>query len=325
MKILVTGAAGFIGSHLCEALLSGGNQVVGLDNFDTFYDPGLKRMNIELSSTNNSFRFVEGDILNSKFLDVIFAEEQFDLVIHLAAKAGVRPSIIDPVSYQRVNVEGTLNILEHLRQNKVSKFIFASSSSVYGNNKKIPYSETDAVDFTISPYAATKKAGEVLAYTYHHLYGIHTTCLRFFTVYGPRQRPEMAIRSFTDKIISGNPLILFGNGQSLRDYTFIDDIIHGILASIKHLNGYEILNLGESHTTSLIDLVRFLERALNKKAIIEYRPMQPGDVDQTFADIRKAQELIGYSPKTKIEDGIRRFVQWYVTSGLQKTHSSIIP
>lgn len=312
MKVLVTGGAGFIGSHLCDALLVLNHEVVCLDNFDTFYDPNLKRQNILSSSKKNTFKLVQASILDSSGLDTLFSQERFDLVVHLAAKAGVRPSIEDPLSYQKVNVEGSLNILEQLRKHKVMKFLFASSSSVYGNNKKVPYSETDVVDFAISPYAATKKAGEVLAYTYHHLYGIHTTCLRFFTVYGPRQRPEMAIRYFTDRIMTGKPIVLFGDGGSLRDYTFIDDIVHGIMAAINHLDGFEILNLGESKTTSLKNLVKLLENALKKEAIIEYKPMQPGDVDQTYANIDKARRLISYNPQISIENGIQKFVEWYL-------------
>jgi UDP-glucuronate 4-epimerase len=311
MNILVTGGAGFIGSHLCEALLKKGHRVLCYDNFDTFYDPSIKERNITSCLTSDRFRLMRNDILDLSALHEAFESERIDIVIHLAARAGVRPSIQDPVLYQKVNIEGTMNILESLRMYSVKKFIIASSSSVYGNNEKTPYAESDNVDCAISPYAATKKACEVLAYTYHHLYDIDTICLRFFTVYGPRQRPEMAIHNFTRSILRGDRIKLFGDGTSKRDYTYIEDIIGGLLQCLDHLKGYEILNLGESETTSLAELVSMIEKAANKKALIEWLPHQPGDVAVTYADISKARQLIGYDPKTKIDAGIEKFVQWF--------------
>lgn len=311
MTILVTGGAGFIGSHLCEALLKKKHRVICYDNFDDFYDPAVKEQNIAWCLGHSNFFLVRNDILDTDTLRRTFESDNIEVVIHLAARAGVRPSIQNPKLYQKVNVEGTINILEVLREFSVKKLILASSSSVYGNNEKVPYSETDNVDYTISPYAATKKACEVLAYTYHHLYQIDTFCLRFFTVYGPRQRPEMAIHSFTKSIYDGAAVKLFGDGSSQRDYTYIDDIIDGIVKCLDHFNGYEILNLGESQTTRLIDLVRLIEERVGKKAQIEWLPMQPGDVRVTFADISKAQRLIGYDPKTLIQAGIEQFVHWF--------------
>lgn len=314
MTILVTGGAGFIGSHLCEALLEQNHRVICFDNFDDFYDPGIKERNISFCMAHSQFKLVRNDILNYPALCDIFRANSVDLVIHLAARAGVRPSIQNPLLYQKVNVEGTMNILEALREFSIKKLILASSSSVYGNNTKIPYAETDNVDFAISPYAATKKACEVLAHTYHHLYKIDTFCLRFFTVYGPRQRPEMAIHYFTRSICDGAKINLYGDGTSMRDYTYIDDIIHGIMSCIDNLQGYEILNLGESQTTSLIELVRMIEEAAGKKTEINWLPMQPGDVQKTFADIDKARRLINYSPKIKIKEGIERFLLWYLNN-----------
>ena len=311
MNILVTGGAGFIGSHLCEALLYRKHRVFCIDNFDSFYDPKIKEKNIAPLVNHPGFSLFRYDILNAGELDSVFEQNRIEMVIHLAAKAGVRPSIENPSLYQKVNVEGTTNILEAMRRYSVKKLILASSSSVYGNNKKIPYSEMDNVDFAISPYAATKKACEVLAYTYHHLYGIDTFCLRFFTVYGPRQRPEMAIHNFTRSIIEGSKIKMFGDGSTKRDYTYVDDIIDGIIKCANHCNGFEILNLGESQTTTLKDIILMIEKAVGRKALIEQYPMQPGDVDITFADISKAKEIIGYNPQTKIDAGIKKFVQWY--------------
>lgn len=312
MNVLVTGGAGFIGSHVCEALLNDRHEVTCLDNFNDFYDPAIKHLNIQNCVLQPSFKLVIGDILDREGLDQLFKHNRFDMVIHLAAMAGVRPSIAAPLLYQKVNVEGTVNLLEVMRKFSVKKLIMASSSSVYGNNKKIPYAETDNVDCAISPYAATKKACEVLAYTYYHLFQIETFCLRFFTVYGPRQRPEMAIHYFTRMIDRGEPINVFGDGNTFRDYTYIDDIVYGILGCVRHLRGYEILNLGESETTSLIDLICYIEQALDKKAQINWMPLQAGDVEKTFADIQKAQWILGYKPQTKIQDGIKKFIEWYV-------------
>lgn len=312
MNVLVTGGAGFIGSHVCEALLNDQHEVTCLDNFNDFYDPAIKHLNIQNCLLHPSFKLVIGDILDRDGLDQLFTHNRFDMVIHLAAMAGVRPSIVAPLLYQKVNVEGTINLLEVMRKFLVKNLIMASSSSVYGNNKKIPYAETDNVDCAISPYAATKKACEVLAYTYYHLFQIETFCLRFFTVYGPRQRPEMAVHYFTRMIDRGDPINVFGDGNTFRDYTYIDDIVQGILGCLYKLKGYEILNLGESETTSLIDLIRCIEQALDKKAQINWMPLQAGDVEKTFADIQKAQWMLGYKPQTKIQDGIKKFVEWYV-------------
>lgn len=315
MNILVTGGAGFIGSHLCEALLRQNHRVVAVDNFDPFYDPAIKESNMADCMKSKAFVLHRGDILDAGLLDLLFVREKFDVVVHLAAKAGVRPSLQDPLGYAKVNVEGTLNILESMRKHNVGKLILASSSSVYGNNTKVPYSETDNVDHTISPYAATKKACEILAYTYYHLYGIETFCLRFFTVYGPRQRPEMAIHAFTKAIFQGQPVNVFGDGHTCRDYTYVDDIVQGILQCMAHLRGFEVLNLGESRTVALIDLVKWIEKHTGKKAAITYLPEQPGDVKQTYANIAKARDLVGYDPQIQIPEGIGRFVEWFRSAG----------
>lgn len=310
-RILVTGAAGFIGSHLCEALLKRGDRVVGVDNFDPYYPPEIKRRNLSAVADHENFRFSETSILDLPGMRSIFAGEGFSHVVHLAAKAGVRPSIQDPAAYQKSNVEGTTNMLELLKEFDVRRFVFASSSSVYGNNKKVPFAETDNVDFPISPYAATKKAGELLCYTYHHLYGTHVYAMRFFTVYGPRQRPDMAIHKFTRLIDEGKPIQVYGYGKPRRDFTYIDDIIQGLLSAVDRVNGYEIINLGESQTITTNELIEAIESALGKKAIREEMPMQPGDVEQTFADISKARRLLDYHPETPVSLGIKRFVEWY--------------
>jgi len=312
MNYLVTGGAGFIGSHLVERLLTEGEGVVCLDNFDDFYDPKLKRRNIQGALQNPHFRLVEGDLRNEGDLERAFQGMKIGAVAHLAARAGVRPSIQDPRPYVDTNVRGTLNLLEACRKNGVRRFLLASSSSVYGNNPKVPFSEKDPVDNPISPYAATKKATELLAHAYHHLHGLDIVCLRFFTVYGPRQRPEMAIHQFTRRIHEGQRISLFGKGESERDYTYIDDAIEGTRKALAREHGYEIYNLGESQTTSLLQLVRMLEERLGKKALIDILPEQPGDVERTFADIRKAEERLEYRPKMKIEEGLTRFVRWYL-------------
>ena len=311
-SILVTGGAGFIGSHLVDQLLEAGHRVTALDNFNDFYDPTIKRRNSEPHREYSTYRLVEGDIRDRKTVDECFKTGQFEEIIHLAAMAGVRPSIANPVLYQEVNLIGTMNLLEACRENKVGKFIFASSSSVYGNNEKVPFSETDPVDNPISPYASTKKSGELMAYTYHHLYDIPTACLRFFTVYGPRQRPEMAIHLFTDRIARGEPIQMFGEGKTKRDYTFIEDIVSGILACRTAEFSYEIFNLGRSDTVELADLIAKIEHHLEKKARIINKPTQPGDVNRTFADIEKARKMLGYEPKVSIDQGLARFVDWYL-------------
>ncbi len=309
--ILVTGAAGFIGSHLCEALLSRGDVVIGVDNFDPFYSEEIKRRNIKNILQNPNFHFYPISILDIGELEKVFNSHQITHVVHLAAKAGVRPSIQQPLIYQKYNVEGTSIILETARKFEIKKIIFASSSSVYGNNKKVPFSEKDPVDNPISPYAATKKAGELICYTYHHLFGMDIFALRFFTVYGPRQRPEMAIHKFTRLIDQGKPIQVYGYGKPERDYTYIDDIIQGVIKAIDRVSGYEIFNLGESQTISLNNLISFIEEALGKRAIREDLPIQPGDVNRTFADISKARKMLDYNPTTSVAEGIKKFVDWF--------------
>jgi len=311
-NILITGAAGFIGSHLSERLLQEGSRIICLDNLDTFYDPQMKRENLKPLLANNNFTMIEGDIRDLKLLTDIFEGNRIDIIVHIAARAGVRPSIKEPLLYYDVNVRGTTNLLEMAKNYHVKKFIFASSSSVYGENKKVPFSEDDNVDFPISPYAATKKAGELISFTYHHLYGIPVNCLRFFTVYGPRQRPEMAIHKFTRLIYEGKSIPVYGDGTSRRDYTYIDDLISGITASVNTELGYEIINLGESKTVKLTELISLIEENLQKKAIIEWLPDQPGDVPVTFADIGKARRLLGYAPCIDIKEGAGRFVEWFL-------------
>ena len=310
MTILVTGAAGFIGSHLSERLVRQGMSVVGLDNFDPFYEPAVKWNNIAELLTSPNFKLVEGDIRNPVLAEKVFREGQFDMVVHLAAKAGVRPSIQDPAGYVNVNINGTVILLEAARAAGIKKFIFASSSSVYGNNEKVPFSETDNVDNPISPYAATKKAGELICYTYSHLYGMDITCLRFFTVYGPRQRPDLAIHKFARLIEQSKAIPVYGDGSMERDFTYIDDIIDGVVASMKQCQGYHIYNLGESRPVRLDVLIAELEKALGKKAIIDRQPEQPGDVKRTFADVQKAVLELGYQPKTHLADGLKAFVVW---------------
>lgn len=318
MRILVTGAAGFIGSHLTEKLLDNNHHVVGLDNFDNYYDRAMKESNLKQALAHSNFSLVRGDILDTNTFDGSLAGDTFDVVVHLAAKAGVRPSIKNPLSYFKTNVEGTLNLLEFCRNTSVSRLIFASSSSVYGNNEKVPFAETDSVDNPISPYAASKKAGELLCYNYHHLYGLQIHALRFFTAYGPRQRPDMAIHKFTKLIAEGKPIQLYGDGDLRRDFTYIDDIIQGIVNSIRCVRGFEVINLGESRTVRVAELVALIEKHLGKKAIVESVPIPPGDVKETFADISKARRLIQYTPSVEIEQGIQRFLQWYL-----ETHSRL--
>jgi UDP-glucuronate 4-epimerase len=310
MKIIVTGAAGFIGSHLCERLLREGLSVVGIDNFDNFYDPKIKRDNIKACLQNKRFRLLEADIRDADAMNIA-AGEGADVVVHLAARAGVRPSIEQPELYADVNINGTLILLEAARKHGIGKFIFGSTSSVYGNNKKVPFSEDDNVDYPISPYAATKKAGELICHTYHHLYGISLTCLRYFTVYGPRQRPDLAIHKFVRLIEQGRSVPIYGDGSMMRDFTYIDDIIDGTMASIRKCAGYSIYNLGESRPITVNDLIKEIEKTLDKKAAIEYLPLQPGDVVRTYADVTKAGRDLGYTPKTGISDGLKQFVEWF--------------
>jgi len=309
MKVLVTGAAGFIGSHLCERLLRDGWQVLGVDNFDDFYDPQIKRHNIAGCLENDNFELVEADIRDRTAMNDVVASG-VDIIVHLAARAGVRPSIDQPLLYADVNVNGTIVLLEAAKEQRTGKFIFGSSSSVYGNNKKVPFSEDDNVDFPISPYAATKKAGELICHTYHHLYEMSITCLRYFTVYGPRQRPDLAIHKFARLIGQGKPISIYGDGTMSRDFTYIDDIIEGTVAAMEKCGGFHIYNLGESRPITVNDLVAEIEKALGKKAIKEYVPPQPGDVERTYADVIKAVNELGYNPSTNIADGLARFVAW---------------
>ncbi|OQX95765.1 epimerase [candidate division KSB1 bacterium 4572_119] len=313
MLYLVTGGAGFIGSHLIERLLELGHEIDCLDNFNDYYDPKIKYSNIKKCNDFDNFKLIEGDILDEELLDQIFRQQQYDAIIHLAARAGVRPSVQQPKLYQEVNVRGTLNLLEKAKEQKIEKFVMASSSSVYGNNKKVPFSETDSVDNPISPYAATKKACELIGYTYASLYDISVTCLRFFTVYGPRQRPDMAIHKFTKLIANNKEIPVYGNGKVKRDFTYITDIVDGVLRSIEKCNGYNIYNLGESDVIELMDLISIIEKYLGKKANIDWRPRQPGDVDITYADVSKAKTELGYNPQVSIEAGLKKFVEWFKT------------
>ena len=309
--VFVTGAAGFIGSHVSEALLARGDRVFGFDNFDPFYDRRIKESNLAPLSAHPSFSFVEGDIRDASALARWGEGIPPDALIHLAAKAGVRPSVADPVGYADVNVHGTIRMLEWARERKVPKVLFASSSSVYGGNTKVPFSEDDFVDHPVSPYAATKKAGELLCHTYCHLYGMNVAALRFFTVYGPRQRPEMAIHKFTRRILDGKEIDLYGDGSSRRDYTYIEDIVSGVLGAMTAPPGYRVYNLGESATISLSNLVALIEGACGKAAVRRFKPPQPGDVPVTYADISRAREEFGYDPRTSIERGVTLFVDWY--------------
>lgn len=314
MHYLVTGGAGFIGSHLTDRLLDQGHSVISLDNFNDYYDPLIKEQNIRQCKEQSGFQLVRGDILDQSLLNKTFKENNFDAIIHLAARAGVRPSVQQPQLYQEVNVSGTLNLLEVAKKFQIPRFIMASSSSVYGNNQKVPFSESDNVDNPISPYAATKKACELMGYTYSYLYNMSISCLRFFTVYGPRQRPDMAIHKFTKLIANSQPIPVFGDGKVRRDFTYITDIIKGVERAIERCNGYKIYNLGESRVIELLELVSLIEKYLEKKASIKWLPPQPGDVQITYADISKAKKELDYNPEIDIEKGIQNFVQWYRTN-----------
>ena len=316
--ILVTGCAGFIGSHVCELLLKNGYKVIGVDNFDPFYPRAIKEKNLNHFIDHKDFKFYEVDITTG--LDVV-QEQDIKLVVHLAAKAGVRPSIEDPAGYNLTNITGTQKVHEFMQAKSIRKLVFASSSSVYGNNKKVPFNEEDNVDNPISPYAFTKKAGELMNYTFHHLYKIDIVNLRFFTVYGPRQRPDLAINKFVKKISNNEPLVLFGNGNTARDYTYIDDTTAGILAAIRycmgHENVYQTVNLGNNSPVSLTDLVDTIYSIMNRKKQLIYEPMQPGDVDITFADIEKAGLLFNYHPQMDIITGLKKYTDWF-TAGQGK-------
>ncbi|HLB59241.1 MAG TPA: NAD-dependent epimerase/dehydratase family protein [Bdellovibrionota bacterium] len=311
--ILVTGGAGFIGSHLVNTLLlKRDSKVIVLDNFDPFYDPSIKRENILPFASSPHFQLVEGDILNRGIVEEVISTFKPGVIIHLAALAGVRPSLKDPVRYWMVNLVGTTHLLEVAISQGVQHFVFGSSSSVYGNISKVPFSESDSADVPLSPYAATKRAGELLCSTYNQIYSLPMTVLRFFTVYGPSQRPEMAIHKFTRMIEEGTPIPLYGDGGMLRDYTYVDDIVSGIIASIdRPTPGLEIYNLGNSQPVALRDLVQMIESSLGKPAKIENLPEQPGDVQITFADIQKARWNLGFEPRVGIQEGIGRFVAWF--------------
>ena len=312
-NLLITGGAGFIGSHLGERLLSTGvEHITVVDDFNNFYAPSIKRENISDVLTNPKYTLVEADIRDRSALEKIFGENKFDCIVHLAARAGVRPSLAEPELYAETNINGTLNLLELARHHDIKKFVFGSSSSVYGINAKVPFSEDDPIRQPISPYAATKGAGELLCHTYSHLYGIRCVCLRFFTVYGPRQRPDLAIHKFARLISDGKAIPVFGDGTTRRDYTYVNDIISGVTAAIEYdKTDYEVINLGESRTVELRELIELLEKELDAHAQIDRQPPQPGDVPQTFADIGKARLLLDYNPRTQIEEGIHEFVQWF--------------
>ncbi len=318
-NILITGGAGFIGSHLVDRLLAEGDwRITVIDDLNDFYSPEIKRVNIAGHLTNADYRLVEADIRDTGALAEVFANAGFDVIVHLAARAGVRPSLSQPRLYFETNVTGTLNLLELARIHQVTQFVFASSSSVYGINCKMPFSEDDRIHQPISPYAATKAAGELLCHTYSYLHGIRTIGLRFFTVYGARQRPDLAIHKFAKLISEDKPIQMFGDGTTRRDYTYIDDIMQGVRASIDYdASMHEVFNLGESQTIELRELISLLEQALGKTAIIDHQPMQPGDVPCTFADIAKARKLLNYDPSTKIADGIPKFVDWFLRSALK--------
>jgi len=314
-RVLITGGAGFVGSHLVEALLAeGGLHATVLDSFDDFYDPAQKRANLAPSLARGAagapVALVEGDIRDEALVERVFAEGRFDQVVHLAARAGVNPSIERPLLYESVNVAGTLTLLEAMRRHRVPEIVFASTSSVYGELLKTPFSETDPVDRPISPYAATKRACEIALATWHRLYGIHVAATRLFTVYGPRQRPDLMIARFAEGIEEGRPLPLFGDGSAVRDFTYVDDIVQGIRGAMARCRGYEIYNIGESATTTVTEVIRMLEDAIGKRAVIDRRPPRAGDVPVTYADIRKAQDRLGYRPQVPIAEGIRRYVAW---------------
>lgn len=312
---LITGGAGFIGSTLADFLLKSGNKVVVVDNFCDFYNPKLKEKNIEKNLNNENYKIYKVDITNKDGLEKAFEENKIDSVIHLAAMAGVRPSIENPILYQNVNNLGTQNILEMLKKYNIKKIVMASSSSVYGNNKEVPFKETDIVDYAISPYAATKKANEVMAHVYHKLYDINIILLRFFTVFGPKQRPDLAINKFVRLMLNNEKIPMYGDGTTSRDYTYVDDIVDGIYKALNYVdnnnNVYEIINLGNSNPISLRDMINIIGESLNIKPDIEELPMQQGDVDITFADITKAKDMLGYNPKTSFKDGINKFIEWY--------------
>jgi len=314
-SLLVTGGAGFIGSHLVERLLEGGSRVVVLDSFDSFYDPAIKRRNIETAVRHPRYRLVEGDIRDARGVEELFAAERFGTVVHLAARAGVRPSIEEPELYASVNVDGTTTLLEASRRHGVERFVFGSSSSVYGNNDKVPFAESDPADRPISPYGATKKAGEVLCHAFHHLWGVNVACLRFFTVYGPRQRPEMAIHKFARLLAAGRAVELYGDGATARDYTYVSDIVDGIVRALDRCSGYHVWNLGGARTTRLDELVRQIAAGLGVPMHVTHRPAQPGDVERTWADVSRADVELDWRPGVTIDQGLELFLGWFRRQG----------
>ncbi|MFA6381645.1 MAG: NAD-dependent epimerase/dehydratase family protein [Candidatus Buchananbacteria bacterium] len=310
-KILVTGAAGFIGSQAAKALTAKGDEVIGIDNFNSYYDPKLKEDRVNEFLKSDNFKLYRLDISDFEKLKTVFAENKIDKICHLAAQAGVRYSLTNPGVYIKSNISGTHNLLELAKEFKVTKFIFASSSSVYGGNEKIPFAETDPVDRPISLYAATKKANELEAYVYHHLFGLDVCGLRFFTVYGPWGRPDMALFKFTKAISEGRPIEVYNQGKMQRDFTYIDDIVSGIIKAIDYCRGYEIFNLGNNEPVELEYFIKAIEEVLGKKSVKNYLPLQPGDVVATYADITKAKSLLTWQPETKIDQGIKNFIGWY--------------
>ncbi len=311
MQILVTGAAGFIGSHVVDGLLENGHRVVAVDNFSDYYNPEFKRQNVASASGNDQYTLIEADITDVLAMRQLFQAHKIQMVFHLAAQAGVRISIKKPLLCQKNNVEGTYLLFELAREFGVQDIVFASSSSVYGNQEKTPFSEDDSVDHPISPYAASKKACELIAYTYHHLYHMNMIGLRFFTVYGERGRPDMSPYLFADAILHDRPITRFGDGSMQRDFTYIDDIVSGVVACTERKLGYEIINLGNAHPVTLNEYIATFERVTGKKAIIEEKPVPLGDVRRTAADVRKAKRLLGWEPTTSLEVGLTKFVHWF--------------
>ncbi len=325
MNMLITGGAGFIGSHLSERLISEGHRVICFDDFsglETSYDHKWKNIN-GIINNDQQYRLVQGDIREKGYLAIPFEQEKIDIVIHLAAKTGVRPSVQDPILHSKVNILGTINVLQFCVQYKIKNLIFASSSSIYGNNPIVPFSEETKADTPLSPYAATKKAGENMCYVYHKLYGLNVICLRLFTVYGPRQRKEMAISSFTKKIYNNEQITLFGNGENKRDYTYVDDIVDGFIRVLNH-KGYEIYNIASSNPISLFSLISLIEAQLRTRAIMDLAPMQPGEADCTWANITKASIKLGYKPQIGIKEGLTRYVDWYLYDELKKSKPNFL-
>jgi UDP-glucuronate 4-epimerase len=325
MFYLVSGGAGFIGSHVCETLLAQGHQVVAVDNFDPYYPRTLKEANLSTCFLSPNFRLIEVDICDPQSLHILAGP--YDCIVHLAAKAGVRPSLNDPYIFQSANVLGTQNLLDLARHSRVPQFVFASSSSVYGINPRIPWSEQDNVLLPISPYASTKISGELMGHVYSHLYGIRFMALRLFSVYGPRQRPDLAIRRFAELILEGRSVPVFGDGSSTRDYTYVGDIVDGIQAASAYRGSrYEVINLGNTQTVSLLEMIAILERALGTKATLEEHPNQPGDAPRTYADISKAKALLNYTPKTVFTEGVQQFVEWFKSEKLrEESHEEVAP